>query len=220
MNYPGAYSGQAPNAPYQGAPQQYGAAPPQQYGAAPPQQYGAAPPQQYGAAPPQQYGAAPPQQYGAAPPQQYGGAAPQQHGAAPGYPQQPCGVSPEVMSWFRAVDQDNSGYINATELSKALQSGNNRNFSVQACATMIVLQQQGYNVSPATVQLMVGKYGLSGGSTPHQVGGSAGLGLDGFILVNVQLRRLTDAFRQKDTQQKGQITIGYEEFITMVVNTV
>jgi len=161
------------------------------------------------------------------------------------------------MSWFRAVDQDNSGHINSEELSRALQSGNNRNFSLSACATMIgmfdrsntgridvsqfaqlfafinqwteafkradsdrsgsiaanelhpVLQQQGYNISPNTVALMVAKYGSN-----------SSLGLDGFILVNVQLRKLTDAFRQRDTSQQGRITVGYEEFIGMVVNLV
>lgn len=176
------------------------------------------------------------------------------------------------MSWFRAVDQDNSGFINAQELSSALQSGNNRNFSVQACATMMgmfdhqrtgridvtqfaqlftfinqwteafrradsdrsgsinvsemlpVLQQQGYNLNPQTVELMVQKFGQhpppAGGYNPYQQQQPPTLGLDGFILVNVQLRRLTDAFRQKDVQQQGRITISYEDFIGLVVNTV
>lgn len=176
------------------------------------------------------------------------------------------------MSWFRAVDQDNSGYINASELSRALQSGNNRNFSLAACETMMglfsqgntgrinaqqfsqlfafinqwteafrradrdnsgsisvqelsqVLKEQGYNIGPTTVQTMVNKYGAAA-PAPSYPGAYAGapqsassLGLDGFILVNVQLKRLTDVFRQRDTAQQGRINVSYEEFIGMIVN--
>lgn len=49
----------------------------------------------------------------------------------------PPGVDPTIMSWFKAVDQDNSGQINARELSLALQNGNNSNFSDEACKLMI-----------------------------------------------------------------------------------
>ncbi|XP_018019904.1 peflin [Hyalella azteca] len=102
---------------------------------------------------------------------------------------------------FKRADADHSGSITVSEM-------------------MPVLQQQGYNVSPGTVQLMVQKYGQPEGGAYPLPGATASLGLDGFILVNVQLRRLTDTFRQKDVQQKGQITVSYEEFVTMVVNTV
>lgn len=46
-------------------------------------------------------------------------------------------VSPEVQSWFNAVDKDRSGQINAKELQAALINGQGKNFSDQACNLMI-----------------------------------------------------------------------------------
>lgn len=56
-------------------------------------------------------------------------------GGAPGYGAPP--VDPNVASWFRAVDTDNSGQITAQELQKALVNGNWSNFSEEACRMMI-----------------------------------------------------------------------------------
>jgi len=53
-------------------------------------------------------------------------------------PQQPP-MDPNIASWFRAVDSDNSGQINAEELSKALVNGNWSHFSEEACRMMIDL---------------------------------------------------------------------------------
>jgi len=72
----------------------------------------------------QQPGAPPP----AGGPAGYGGYAPSQ-------PQ----MDPNIASWFRAVDTDNSGQINADELSKALVNGNWSHFSEEACRMMIDL---------------------------------------------------------------------------------
>jgi hypothetical protein len=46
-------------------------------------------------------------------------------------------VNPNIASWFRAVDQDNSGQITASELKRALVNGNWSNFSEEACKLMI-----------------------------------------------------------------------------------
>lgn len=46
-------------------------------------------------------------------------------------------INPNVASWFRAVDQDNSGQITASELKRALVNGNWSNFSEEACKLMI-----------------------------------------------------------------------------------
>ena len=107
---------------------------------------GSAPPQQGGypgsAPPPQQggYPGAAPQQGGypgaAPPPGGYGGA-PGGYGAPQyGQPQ----IDPAVASWFRAVDQDNSGQITSSELKRALVNGNWSNFSEEACKLMIGTQ--------------------------------------------------------------------------------
>ena len=54
-------------------------------------------------------------------------------GGYPGAPQ----VDPNVAQWFRAVDQDNSGQIDAAELGQALANGDMSMFSEEACRMMI-----------------------------------------------------------------------------------
>ena len=43
------------------------------------------------------------------------------------------------------------------------------------------------------------------------------LRLDSFIQCCVMLRALTDAFRARDTNMNGSITISYEDFMCMVL---
>ncbi|XP_063959785.1 peflin-like [Lytechinus pictus] len=122
------YQGQAPppggqgypGQPQQGFPQQ---APPQGYQPqAPPTAPGQAPPQGYNPGP---YGQQP--GYGAA------GAPP-----APGQPQgMPPGMSPDIYSWFVAVDQDNTGKIDSKELQQALTNSNWSKFDEATCKYMI-----------------------------------------------------------------------------------
>ena len=66
------------------------------------------------------------------------------------------------------------------------------------------LQQMGYRLSPQFINFLVGK--VSPGQ--HRIT------LDNFIIVNVQLRNLTDAFRMRDSQSNGTATFSYEDFIT------
>lgn len=54
-----------------------------------------------------------------------------------GYPSANPAIDPTIASWFRAVDQDNSGQVNAAELRLALQNGNWSQFSEEACSLMI-----------------------------------------------------------------------------------
>lgn len=59
-------------------------------------------------------------------------------GGAGGYPPAPAPqVDPNVAQWFRAVDQDNSGHIDAKELGQALANGDMSMFSEEACRMMI-----------------------------------------------------------------------------------
>ncbi|XP_071544282.1 peflin isoform X2 [Panulirus ornatus] len=181
-------------------------------------------------------------------PQGYPGQQPQG-----GYPGAPPGVDPNIASWFRAVDQDNSGQINAQELRQALQNGNWSHFSEEACKLMITLfdkdntasinlhefgqlfnfinqwtqvyrsydrdnsgtidenelntalQQMGYRLSPQFVSYLVSKF------SPRM----RKITLDNFIVSNIQLRKLTEAFKGRDREMKGVITISYEDFITL-----
>lgn len=46
-------------------------------------------------------------------------------------------MSPQIMQWFSAVDQDRSGQIDPKELQSALVNGNMSHFSEEACRMMI-----------------------------------------------------------------------------------
>lgn len=242
---PQGYPGQAPGAPPAGYP---GQQPPGGYpGQQPPQGYPGQHPQ--GGYPGQQ----PPGGYPGQQPQGgYPGQQPQ--GGYGGYPgAAPPSMDPNIVSWFHAVDQDNSGQINAQELSQALQNGSWSRFSDESCRMMInlfdndhtgtinlhefgqlfnfinqwigayrrfdrdnsgtiseaemtsALQQMGYNLTPQFVGFLVSKFA----PRTRQVT------LDNFIVANIQIQRLTNAFRKHDTGMKGVITINYEEFMSL-----
>lgn len=42
--------------------------------------------------------------------------------------------------------------------------------------------------------------------------------VDQFIVLCVQIQKFTDAFRAKDTEQAGVITIGFEEFLNLAIS--
>ncbi|XP_042226183.1 peflin-like isoform X2 [Homarus americanus] len=185
---------------------------------------------------------------GQQPPQGYPGQQPQA-----GYRGAPPGMDPNIASWFRSVDQDNSGEINAPELKQALQNGNWSQFSDEACRLMIsmfdhdrtgtiniqefgqlftfvsqwtevyrrydhdnsgtidenemntALQQMGYRLSPQFVSFLVSKF------SPRM----RKVTLDNFIVSNIQLRNLTEAFKSRDCEMKGIISISYEDFVSL-----
>jgi len=178
------------------------------------------------------------------------GAPPGQYGGAPVVQ-----VDPQVAQWFQAVDQDNSGQIDAAELGQALANGDMSKFSQEACQMMInmfdsnltgtidvnefgklfqyinqwkamfegydkdrsglidqgeftqALQQMGYRFSPQFVQNLLAKF------NPR----SRKLTLDNFIICSVQIKRLTDSFRTRDTQMQGTATLQYEDFIGLAL---
>lgn len=41
--------------------------------------------------------------------------------------------------------------------------------------------------------------------------------VDEFIVLCVSIQRLTEAFRVRDTQQNGVISIGFEDFLSVVL---
>jgi len=85
---------------------------------------------------------------------------------------------------FESLDQDKTGVLNDAEFTQALQ-------------------QQGYRFSPTFVNNMLAKY------SPRE----RKLTLDNFIVASVQIKRLTESFRTRDTQMNGQATMGYEDFV-------
>ncbi|CAL4085717.1 unnamed protein product, partial [Meganyctiphanes norvegica] len=165
----------------------------------------------------------------------------------------PPGMDPNIVNWFRAVDQDRSGQINAMELSRALQSGSYKNFSEESCNLMIsmfdqdrsgtinlpefgqlfqfisqwtasyrqfdkdnsgtiderefnqAVAQLGYRLSPQFTGLVVYK------CAPQ----TRRITLDQFIVANVRIRNLTEAFKAKDREMKGVVPLSYEDFLNM-----
>lgn len=160
-----------------------------------------------------------------------------------------------MAQWFQAVDQDNSGQIDAKELGSALANGDGSMFSEEACKVMInmfdtnltgtidihefgklfayiqqwkamfegfdrdrtgtidqgeftqAIQQMGYRFSPQFTQNILAKCDPRGRK----------LTLDNFIMVSVQVKRLTDSFRTRDKEMKGQAVMGYEDFVGLAM---
>ena len=89
---------------------------------------------------------------------------------------------------FQGFDTDKSGSIDQAELTRALQ-------------------QMGYTFSPMFVDRMVSKYDRR----------TKKLTLDNFIVINIQIKRLSDGFRQRDSMRNGQATMQYEDFIGLAM---
>ena len=89
---------------------------------------------------------------------------------------------------FESIDRDRSGFIEQAEFSQALQ-------------------QMGYRFSPTFVQNLLAKYDSR----------SRKLTLDNFIVASVNIKRLTDSFRTRDREMRGQATLQYEDFIGLAM---
>ncbi|XP_046477666.1 peflin isoform X1 [Neodiprion pinetum] len=98
-----------------------------------------------------------------------------------------------VNAWlgvFRGFDHDNSGSIQESELSAALT-------------------QMGYRFSPEFIKFLIQKSDFN----QHQ-----SISIDQFIVLCVQIQRFTEAFRQRDAQQSGTISIAFEDFLSVALN--
>ncbi|ORZ28180.1 hypothetical protein BCR41DRAFT_330736 [Lobosporangium transversale] len=91
---------------------------------------------------------------------------------------------------FRAFDRDGSGFIDFNELKTAMHSF-------------------GYNLSDHFLQLIIKKYDKRG---------RGDVSFDNFVQIAVTVKSLTDAFKRIDREGKGYATIGYEQFLELVVN--
>ena len=89
---------------------------------------------------------------------------------------------------FESIDRDRSGFIEEAELSQALQ-------------------QMGYRFTPTFVQNLLAKYDAK----------TRKLTLDNFIVVCVNIKRLTDSFRARDREMRGEANMQYEDFIGLAL---
>ncbi|XP_076160809.1 penta-EF-hand domain containing protein peflin isoform X2 [Ptiloglossa arizonensis] len=92
------------------------------------------------------------------------------------------------MGVFHGFDHDNSGSIQENELNAALT-------------------QMGYRLSPQFISFLIKK----NDPTRH-----SSITVDQFIVLCVRIQRFTDAFRIRDTNKVGTITIGFEDFLSIL----
>uniref|UniRef100_A0A0A1WF59 Peflin n=1 Tax=Zeugodacus cucurbitae TaxID=28588 RepID=A0A0A1WF59_ZEUCU len=90
---------------------------------------------------------------------------------------------------FKTYDRDGSGHIDENELTQAFT-------------------QMGFRFTPDFIQFLVKK------SDPRE---HREVSVDQFIVLCVQIQRFTEAFRQRDSQQNGTITIGFEDFLSIAI---
>ncbi|XP_063219377.1 peflin isoform X3 [Bacillus rossius redtenbacheri] len=94
------------------------------------------------------------------------------------------------LATFRAFDQDSSGSIEESELSQAFQ-------------------QMGFHFSPEFVNFVIKRSDLENQKK---------ITVDQFISICVQIQRFTEAFRTRDKELTGVITIGFEDFLSVALS--
>lgn len=72
---------------------------------------------------------------------------------------------------------------------------------------LLIVFVEGYRLSDRFYDLLIGKFDRTGRGT---------VAFDDFIQACVSIQTLTNAFRQYDRLQNGQITINYEDFLSLV----
>ncbi|XP_050313222.1 peflin [Anthonomus grandis grandis] len=96
----------------------------------------------------------------------------------------------EWLTTFRMYDKDQSGNIEEAELTQAFQ-------------------QMGYRFTPEFMTFLIQRSDLK----DHKK-----MSIDQFIVTCIQIQRFTEAFRTKDTERAGVITIGFEEYLGIALN--
>jgi len=89
---------------------------------------------------------------------------------------------------FQQYDNDKSGLIEESELIQAFQ-------------------QMGYRFGQPFIRNLLGKYDSR----------TRRISLDNFIVIGVQIKRLTDGFRTRDRAMQGQATFQYEDFLGLAM---
>ncbi|CAF2555105.1 unnamed protein product [Rotaria sp. Silwood2] len=145
---------------------------------------------------------------------------------------------------FRRVDTDGSGSISSNELQSALSNGTWSPFNPETVRMMIgMFDRDGSSTIDfqefrdlwkyvTDWERCFRKYDLDGSGTidKHELKtalssfvirkfdrtGRGTVAFDDFIQACVSIQTLTNAFRHYDRYQSGEITIGYEDFLTLV----
>ena len=115
-------------------------------------------------------------------------------------------------------DHNKSGSIDIGEFQQLFQSMNqwkaifqsyDKDFSGKICFNELsqAFQQMGYRFTPNFINNLLGKYDPI----------TKMLTLDNFIVVMVQIKRLTQVFRARDQQMRGTATFQYEEFLGVAI---
>lgn len=117
-------------------------------------------------------------------------------------------------------DADKSGTIGITEFQLLYNYINqwlgvfknydsNRSGSIEEQELGMAFQQMGFRFSPEFIKFLIARSDLKN----HQQ-----ISVDQFIVVCVQIQRLTEAFRVRDKEMKGSINIAFEDFLTVAIN--
>ncbi|CAF2403584.1 unnamed protein product [Rotaria sp. Silwood2] len=122
-----------------------------------------------------------------------------------------------VTEWekcFRRFDLDGSGSIDKHELKTALSSFEINLYDIDPVLALLVLffycftiVDRCYRLSDRFYDLLIKKFDRTGRGT---------VAFDDFIQACVSIQTLTNAFRQYDRLQNGEITINYEDFLSLV----
>lgn len=91
---------------------------------------------------------------------------------------------------FKTYDRDQSGAIEEPELTQALG-------------------QMGFRFSPEFIKFLIAK---------NDPTNRREISVDQFIVACVQIQKFTEAFRSRDTEQQGVITIGFEDFLNLAIS--
>jgi Ca2+-binding EF-hand superfamily protein len=117
-------------------------------------------------------------------------------------------------------DRDNSGTIDIQEFQQLWQYINqwkgvfdrydrDRSGNIDVGELSVAYNEMGFRVSMQFCQLVVTRFDRLARKS---------LKFDDFIQSCVMLRSLTDAFRTRDTNLNGIITVSYEDFMTMAIS--
>ncbi|XP_076261433.1 peflin-like [Rhynchophorus ferrugineus] len=117
-------------------------------------------------------------------------------------------------------DKDKTGTINVNEFQELYNYINqwlgtfkmydrNQSGSIEEPELSAAFQQMGFRFSEEFIKFLIQKSDLQNHKT---------MSIDQFIVTCIQLQRFTEAFRDKDTQRIGEITIGFEDYLTIFLN--